>query len=99
MKILDIHKMEDNTYITGKAKVELSLGEIVAIINAVYEYCENHNESKNVHENPAINELYYNLATFMDILKYGGVAVDTVRFWGRDLSEPTKAEAEAEENV
>lgn len=96
MKILDIHKTENNTYITGTAKVELNLGEIVAIINAIYEYCANHHESKNYYENPAINGLYYNLETIRDILNYGGMSIDIVRFWSRDLSEPTKTETEEE---
>ena len=90
MKILDIHKTESNTYITGQAKIELTLGEIIAIINAIYEYCENHNVSKNYYDNPTINGLYYNLETIRDILSYGGLSIDNVRFWNRDLSKPTE---------
>lgn len=90
MKILKIQKA------TGKAKIGLTLGEIIFIINAIFEYCENHNISKNVYDNSTVNNLYYNLSAIRDILKYGEVTIDTVRFWSRDLSEPTKAETEEE---
>ena len=97
MRILDIHKTEDNTYSTGQAKVELTLGEIIFITNAIFEYCENHNESKNVYDNPVVNKLYYNLEAIRDVLKYGEVTIDTVRFWNEELSRPT--EKEIEENI
>ena len=97
MKILDVHKTENNTYTTGTTKVELTLGEIIFITNAIFEYCENHNESKNVYDNPKVNKLYYNLGAIRDILKYGEVTVDTVRFWNEELSRPT--EKEVEENI
>jgi len=90
MKILKIQRA------TAKAKIGLTLGEIIFIINAIFEYCENHNISKNVCDNPTVNNLYYNLSAIRDVLKYGEVTVDTVRFWNRDLSAPTKAETEEE---
>lgn len=97
MKILDVHKTENNTYITGTAKVELTLGEIIFITNAIFEHCENHNESKNVYDNTVVNKLYYNLGAIRDVLKYGEVTIDTVRFWNEELSSP--AEKEIEENI
>jgi len=90
MKILKIQKD------TGKAKIGLTLGEIIFIINAIFEYCENHNTSKNVYETPTVNNLYYNLSAIRDILKYGEVTIDTVRFWNKELSRPTKEVSETE---
>lgn len=90
MKILKIQKA------TGKAKIGLTLGEIIFIINAIFEYCENHNISKNVYDTPAVNNLYYNLSAIRDILKYGGVTIDTVRFWNKELSRPTENVSETE---
>ncbi len=94
MKILDIHKTENNTYITGTAKVELTLGEIIFITNTIFEYCENHNESKNVYDNPTVSKVYHNLEAIRDVLKYGEVTIDTVRFWSEELNKPTEKEVE-----
>lgn len=83
MKIININKKEHKDLFTGSATIELDLGELITILNSLYEYTENNDIS--MENSPNFFTMYRNLDVVRDILKYGTIDKFTLEMIAEDM--------------